>query len=124
MKALKYLAYGIFNIFYIRVILFVLLYAETYLNSSLIPDKFVWNKDGTKREHPIIWAIYEDYFFFIVEALLLLFLLYLIDKLFLRQVIKEDRSKRIAFFTVFFIAIIVFVITIVALVYNRWIFLW
>jgi|SRR5271156_3063084 len=99
-KTLKYIAYGIYNLIYLKIILFLLLFAETYLNSFLIPDKFLWNENGTKREHPIIWGVLEDGFLLVIESILLLLLLYNINKWFLKKVVKLDNPKGLLLWTI------------------------
>lgn len=83
---MKYAIYIIYNLFYEAVSLILILYAETYLNGFLIPDKFIWNEDGTKRTHPVIWAQIEDAFLLCIEAAVLLLLIYLFNKWFLHFV--------------------------------------
>lgn len=106
MKTLKYLIYIGYNFLYLKIACFLLLYFETYVNGSLIPDKFIWNKDGTRRNHPVIWGTLEDLALLILESALLLLLLYYINKLFLRKVVKST-GNIVARWTIFALAILV-----------------
>jgi hypothetical protein len=45
-RYILYIVYVVYNLFYEAVSVILILYAETYLNGFLIPDKFLWNKDG------------------------------------------------------------------------------
>ncbi len=85
------MVYVVYNLFYEVVSLFLILYAETYLNGILIPDKFIWNKDGTKRQYPIIWITMEDTIILCIEGALLLILVYFINKWFLINFAKTNR---------------------------------
>lgn len=51
-----YVLYGIYNLLYEAISISLMFFAEIYLNGFLIPERFIWNKNGTKRVHPIIWA--------------------------------------------------------------------
>ena len=90
-RYILYTVYVVYNLFYEMVSVLLILYAETYLNSFLIPDKFIWNSDGTKRMHSVIWASIEDTILLCIEGALLLILIYFINKWFLTNILKTSR---------------------------------
>jgi hypothetical protein len=104
-RYILYIVYVVYNLFYEAVSVILILYAETYLNGFLIPDKFLWNKDGTKREHPIIWATIEDTILLCMEGALLLILIYFINKWFLVNLAKLSRVDIILKWTEIVLAI-------------------
>ncbi len=107
-----YAVYILYNYIYLNIILFVLLYANTYLNEFLIPDRFIWNTNGTKREQPVIWGVLENGLILFLEFFSLLLLLYFINKWFLGKNIRRQKAKIISLWTlVILFAIIVIFLT-------------
>ncbi len=111
---MKYAVYIIYNLVYEFISFYIILFAETYLNGFLIPDKFIWNEDGTKRQHPVIWATIEDTILLCIEGALLLILIYFINKWFLINFIKSSGANAILKWTmgVLTICTIVFICSI------------
>jgi hypothetical protein len=112
---MKYVIYIAYNLIYELVSLFIILYAETYLNSFLIPDKFIWNKDGTKRIHPVIWARIEDIVLLLIEGAVLLLLIYFLNRWFLGftkinrpEIILKWTTVVLSLCTLFFICSLIF----------------
>jgi len=102
---MAYIIYIVYNLIYEAVSLFLILYAETYLNGFLIPESLIWNKDGTKKQHPV-GAEVEDLILLCIEGALLLILLYFINRWFLKTFTNATSPNIILKWTVGVLSII------------------
>ncbi len=93
----SYIIYGFYNLIFQGLSIWFLLYANTYLNGFLIPKSFRW-KDGKLREDLTALAISQTTIL-IIEATLLLLLLYYVNKWFLSNIIKAENVNSIAIWT-------------------------
>lgn len=82
----KYLLYGVLNLFFFLVTLFCLLYASTYINLRLVPDGL--HKDSLLGFINIIMVL--------IEAAVMIFLIYLVNKLMLKDDYNAVNAKSIA----------------------------
>jgi len=105
---MPYIIYIIYNLIYETVSLFLILYAESYLNGFLIPESFIWNKKGTKKEHPV-GAEIIDLILLCVEGALLLILLYFVNRWFLATFTNATRPNIILKWTISVLSIITIV---------------
>lgn len=82
------LFFGFYNFLYLLISIWLLLFANTYFNSFIIPDKFRW--EGNKlREDLTIYASLQTVIL-LVESFLLVLLIHFINKKYLSSVIKTE----------------------------------
>ncbi|KIC90279.1 hypothetical protein [Flavihumibacter sp. ZG627] len=110
---MSYILYGLYNVIYQIGTIAFLFFANTYLNSFVIPDSLKW-RDGKLREDLGGLATAQT-IILLVEAALLMLLMFYINKRFLFGVVKEDNANSIALWTagvysVITVAFIVFLI--------------
>jgi hypothetical protein len=93
----KYSFYIIYNVIYQLVSFFFFVYANTYLNEALVPKSLMWKNNrqrtdlaGVGGEAAIKTLI------LIVEAAVLILLIYMINKLVLSDRKEKDRGYVIA----------------------------
>lgn len=111
MNYIKYLFFTIYNLIYQLLSFGILLYGQTYLNTFLIPDKFLWNDNGTRRERTVIWGVLLNAGILIIEASLLVLIIYYINRSYLNKVVKKDPDVTLKWTTGLAIAFaIIFVI--------------
>lgn len=94
---ISYLFYGLYNVLYQGFILGILFYANTFFNANLIPDSFRWT-NGKLREDTIYLTIAQS-FILVVEAALLILLIYYFNKWFLGSITKSHNTHSIATWT-------------------------
>ena len=82
----KYLLYGILNLFFFLATLFCLLYLSTYVNLLLVPKSF--SKDSFLGFINIVMVL--------IEAAVMIFLIYLVNRLILRYDYNSAHAKSIA----------------------------
>jgi len=82
----KYLLYGILNLFFFLATLFCLLYLSTYVNLLLVPKSF--SKDSFLGFINIVMVL--------IEAAVMIFLIYLVNRLILRYDYNSTHAKSIA----------------------------
>lgn len=105
MNFLRYALYFIYNLCFAIISIYTILFLETYVNGLFIPDKFVWDKEGTRRDPPHFSAMIIDRLLLCLEGALLLVLLYLINKWFLKTIIKPGNFEIILRYTMVIISI-------------------
>lgn len=89
--------YSIYNIVYQFLTLGFLFFANTYLNGFLIPSSLKWS-DGKLREDLTGLAIAQSVIL-ILEAVLLMLLMFYINKRFLSNAAKVNNGTEIATWT-------------------------
>jgi hypothetical protein len=87
----NYFIYGFYNLVYQILTIGFLFYANTYLNSFVIPDSLKW-KDGVLREDLTGLAIAQT-FVLLVEAVVLFFILSYINKKYVASNLKVDSES-------------------------------
>ena len=90
------IGYRIYNVIYQIVILFWLLYANTYLNDMVIPESIMW-KDNKRRMDTVgltEYAIMKSSIL-VVQALVLILLIYFINRI----ILSGSEKSRIAWRT-------------------------
>ena len=90
-----YITYAFYNIIYQIISLWFLFYANTYINSKIIPDSLRW-QNGELRENLTGLAVVQT-IVLIIEVAILAFLLHFINKRFLSNI---DNGAVIANWTV------------------------
>ena len=80
---LRYVIFALANMVYLALVLWLLLFACTYLN-PLFYDRLMWDSSGTHRPEPIAASLVA-FGVGMLEALALLLLTYLANKRFLRK---------------------------------------
>jgi hypothetical protein len=94
---MKYIFYIVYNLIYQLGSFFFFLYSNTYLNEALVPESLMW-KDKKPRADGAglggVAAIKTSAL--LVEAAILILLIYFINKLFLRGLKEKDSSNIIA----------------------------
>lgn len=101
---MSYFIYAVYNLGYQLLSLWLLFYANTYLNGFLIPDSLRW-KDGKLREDLSGFATAQAVIL-VVEAAVFLLLLHYINRWYLSSVAKVDDPTRVAFWTAMIYAVI------------------
>jgi hypothetical protein len=112
---MSYILYGLYNLIYQIATIAFLFFANTYLNSFLIPDSLKW-RDGKLREDLGSLATVQT-IILLVEAGLLMLLMYYINKRYLLSFAKSDNANNIALWTAGIYSVIT-VVFIVVLIYT------
>ena len=94
---MSYILCGLYNLIYQIATIAFLFFANTYLNSFLIPDSLTW-RDGKLREDLVGLATAQT-IILLIEAALLMLVIFYINKRFLFGVAKTDNSNNIALWT-------------------------
>ena len=79
MRIIKWTVLICINLFLDFFCFWVLLYLETYINDFFIPENFIWN-NGAKRDKPLLIGVVEDDLILCLEASLILFVFYLLNR--------------------------------------------
>jgi len=112
---MSYILYGLYNLIYQILTLWLLLLANTYYNWFFIPNNFLW-KDGKQREN-WFWAGTMQTIILLVEAVLLMLLMFYINRRFLTGIAKAPNANSIALWTAGVYSLIT-VVFIVILIYT------
>ncbi len=91
---MSYIIYGIYNLVFQIASIGFLFYANTYLNGFIIPDRLRW-KNGELREDLTGLAVAQAAVL-IIEAALLLLLIYRVNKWYLSSVANAGDPGKIA----------------------------
>ncbi len=91
---MAYAFYAIYNVVYLILTAWFFMYANTYLNSKLIPDSLRW-KDGQIRDDFTAQCSAQGTII-VVEAAILGYLLWMLNRWFLSKVARSDNTMRIA----------------------------
>lgn len=94
---MSYVLYGLYNIIYQIITFWLLLMANTYFNDAFIPNSFLW-KDGKPRED-LFGAGVMQTIILLIEAGLLMLLMYYINKRYLLSLTKGDNGNTIVLWT-------------------------
>ena len=89
--------YGIYNLVYQVLSLGFLFFANTYLNDFFIPNSLKW-KDGRLREDLTSLAVTQTVIL-VIEAVLLMLLMFYINKRFLSNSAKVNNANETAAWT-------------------------
>ena len=101
---MSYILYTLYNLIYQVFSLAFLFYANTYLNDFFIPENLIW-KDGKLREDVSAAAAIQT-IILIVEAALLVLLIYFVNRKFLASIAKTGNTISVANWTAISYAII------------------
>ena len=112
---MSYILYSLYNIIYQIATIAFLFFANTYLNGFIIPDSLRW-RDGKLREDLGGLATAQT-IILVVEAALLMLLMYYINKRFLVGFAKAENANSIALWTAGIYSVIT-VAFIVVLIYT------
>jgi hypothetical protein len=94
---IKYIFYTLYNLVFQGLLLFYLVYANTYQNEIFIPDSIMWNNDNKLRTDTsgmAVRAIIQT-LALIAEATILILIIYLVNKLYLKIVNSMNNQRRI-----------------------------
>lgn len=94
---MSYILYGLYNLIYQIATFAFLFFANTYLNSFLIPDMLKW-RDGKLRED-LVGLTTAQTIILLIEAALLMLVIFYINKRFLFGVAKTDNYNIIVLWT-------------------------
>jgi len=94
---MRYIVYSIYNVLYLVFSLWALLYAATYLNAGFIPDSFIW-EDGKLKENLTLFNV-SQFVLVILESVILVLIIYFINRWYLAIVVKTNKAKNIALWT-------------------------
>lgn len=87
-KTVLYVFYWLYNLIGFGVIGFAVFWLNSFFNSSLVPKGFKWDADGKLKDDLTANNI-THFVLMNIEALVFIFLLYLLNKSYLLHVIKE-----------------------------------
>jgi hypothetical protein len=113
-----YILYGLYNLIYQIATIVFLFFANTYLNSFVIPDNLKWRK-GILRED-LGSLVTAQTILLLVEAGILMLLMYYINKLYLLSFAKADNAKSTALWTagIFSVITLGFIIVLIYVVFK------
>lgn len=94
---MSYILYSFYNIIYQIASIAFLFFANTYLNDLIIPDSLKW-RDGKLREDLGGLATAQT-IILLVEAVLLMLIMFYINKRFLSSIAKTTNANNIATWT-------------------------
>ena len=86
MKISKYIILFVINVFFLRVIYFILDYLNIYFNSKLIPKSLKWDESGHLKENLGDFK-FAQILVSNIESLIFIILLYFFNKWFLIKII-------------------------------------
>lgn len=112
---MSYILYGLYNIVYQILTIWFLLMANTYFNGFIIPDSLKWS-NGKLRENLAGLATAQT-IILLVEAAVLMLLLFYINKRYLVGIAKAENANNIALWTTGIYSFIT-VVFIVFLIYT------
>ena len=95
MQKLKWTILISINIILDYFCFWVLIYFETYINGFFIPESFIWKKE-VKRDRPLLAGVIEDNLILGIEALLILFIFYLLNRWLFVDLLSLEKPKTIA----------------------------
>jgi hypothetical protein len=85
--------YFIYNLIYQIAILFCLLYANTYLNDDLVPERLIWRNNGRRIDlNGLVGYATIKAMALIAEAAILILIIYVINRMVLSST-RQERSK-------------------------------
>lgn len=113
---ISYIIYGIYNLVFQIASIGFLFYANTYLNGSIIPERLRW-KNGELREDLTGLAVAQA-LVLIIEAVLLILLIYQINRWYLSNVTNASDPGKIAIWTAGVYAVITMGLIIIATYLN------
>lgn len=115
MKIIKWTVLIAINVFLDYFCFWILIYLDTYINGFFIPDDFIWH-NGVKRDRPLLIGIVENNLILCIEAVLILFVFYLLNRwLFVDLLTLEkpnNTAKRIFVFSAILMLTIILVTTV------------
>lgn len=95
MKIVHSLMYAAYNLLYLGLMSWALVFANTYLNPHLVPSGLKWKVDGTLRED-LTWYFVVLFVLFMLEAFLLQVIIFFANRRFLEEVAKVESSVTVA----------------------------
>ena len=115
---MSYILYGLYNVIYQIATIAFLFFANTYLNSFIIPDNLKW-RDGKLREDLGNLATAQT-IILLVEAGLLMLLMYCINKRYLLSFAKSDNANNIALWTagIYSVITVVFIVFLINIAFK------
>lgn len=113
---MKTFVYIIYNALFILVSIWILFYANTYINAKIVPDRFRW-KDGHIREDMTLFGI-SLLVILIVEAASLVFANYKINRWYVGSFMGNDQQTTWAGTLCVLLVILVFIGIINAAAYR------
>jgi hypothetical protein len=96
-EMMRYIIYGIYNIAYQLLSLFLLFYAFVYINGLFIPDSFMWH-NGKLRGDLTLYTM-ANLGIAIIEGALLMLPIYQVNKSYLTGVARANLPQKIARYT-------------------------
>jgi hypothetical protein len=111
----KYIFYIVYNLIYQLASFWLLLYVGIYFNLRFIPDSLMWKNNKPRTDFAGLTGVATiDALLFLLEATILIVLIYFVNKLFLRgskgadrDIIAKRTAKINAILSLCFIAILI-----------------
>jgi uncharacterized protein YqhQ len=113
---IKYIIYIVYNLIYQLVSFWLLLYIGIYFNVRFIPESLMWKNNKPRTDLAGLTGVAAiDVLLFLLEATVLILLIYFVNKLFLRgskgadhrDIIAKRTAKINAILLLCFIAILI-----------------
>jgi hypothetical protein len=112
MKKIKWTILILINIFCELFCLWLLVYFNTFVNDSFIPEKYIWDND-TKRDRPVLTGVLESNLILCGEAVFILFIFYLLNRWLFIDLLGLDKprmiAKRVFVFSIVFTLLIILI---------------
>lgn len=92
---IRYILYFTYNLIYQLVSFFFYLYANTFLNEAIVPENLMWKNNKPRTDLVGLGgvAVIKTLALFI-EAIILILVIYFINKFYLYYTFKEDYPNR------------------------------
>lgn len=113
---MKYITYGAYNLVYQGASLFLLFYASSFINERFIPDNLYW-ENGKPREDLTTYTLWH-FAILVIEVVLLTFLIYYVNKLYLGKVTSTTIPIKIATWTAALYFVLTVIIILIAIYPN------
>jgi hypothetical protein len=111
------MVFYVYNIMFAVLTVYFLLFAGTYLNDAFIPDKLRW-RNGIILKSPN-WDDVISILILIIEAIILMYILFLINKKYLKSFLSSQNYISVAKRTTWIISIIPFLFIIMCLYFLK-----
>ena len=108
MKFLKSSFFIVYNLFYQLLMFWILLFAQTYLNFAFIPQRYLWNSDGTRKSRTDFAGICIDLLVLSLETALLMAIIMLVNKVYANKFLYSKRLLNYVTYAIMFFCLFSF----------------
>jgi hypothetical protein len=98
---IKYSFYIAYNLIYQVLSFCFFVYANTYINEAFVPDSFIWENNQRRIDKAgLAGAAIFQTLILLIEAAILILLIYFINKLFLNYTFGKNTNNKILIWTI------------------------